>query len=250
MHRQAPNHRARASAEAPDVLILCGGQGTRLRPVLSDRPKVLAPIGGEPFLSLLIRHVRAQGFPRIILCTGYKGDMVRKAFAHAVLPLIFSEETEPLGTGGAVKKALPLVSGSDLLILNGDTFCVASLANLSAFHREKRAMLSMVLTPSSRSDGGNITLNAEGRIVGFKEKQSLTGKSFLNAGVYAVQKEIVTYMPRTPAFSLEYDVFPRLIRSAPCFGFVTDEEAIDIGTPERYHEAARHFNKHPRRGAV
>lgn len=228
----------------PDVVILCGGLGTRLRPVVSDRPKVLAEVGGRPFLSILLDEARAQGFQRIILCIGYGGDMVRRQFKDEVPPLIFSEETEPLGTGGAVKKALPLVLNDDFIILNGDTLCHLSLQEFFVFHHARRATLSLVLTRSPRADGGVITLGAGGRIVDFREKEKSAAEGFLSAGVYAASKELSSFFPSVPVFSLEHDVFPSVIRSAPCFGFVTEETALDIGVPERYDEAIRRFTQH------
>jgi NDP-sugar pyrophosphorylase family protein len=246
-----PLHKIGAAEEkgaALDVVILCGGQGTRRRPVIPDVPKVLAPVGGRPFLSLVLERVRAQGFQRIILCIGYGGGMVRKAFEDEVPSLLFSEENEPLGTGGALKKALPLIQTEDFIVMNGDTFCPASLHALADFHRARRSALSLVLNRSARSDGGAIALDAHERITHFKEKESVVGTGFLSAGIYAMRKEVETFMPQTPTFSLEFDVFPTLIRSVPCFGFVADEEVIDIGTPKRYHEATMHFTKGKRAG--
>lgn len=239
----------RKKEAAPDVIVLCGGLGMRLREVVSDRPKVLAEVGGQPFLSLLLDEVRAQGFPRIILCVGYGGHLVRKQFRTVVPPLIFSEETEPLGTGGAVKKALPLVRSEDFLVLNGDTFCPLPLPRFLAFHRARRATISLALSRSTRSDGGVVVLDAEGRVTDFKEKAGSAADSFLNAGVYIARKEVAAFFPPASAFSLEHDVFPSVARSFSCFGFVTDREALDIGTPERYHEAVRRFNKKRRPGA-
>lgn len=234
---------------ALDIVILCGGQGTRLRSAVPDLPKVLAPVGGRPFLSLVLECVRAQGFRRIILCIGYSGGMVRKVFKDEVPPLIFSEEKEPLGTGGALKKALPLIRTQDFIVMNGDTFCPASLHALINFHRARRSALSLVLNRNVRSDGGAILLDADTRITYFKEKESVAGTSFLSAGVYAMKKEVETFFPQTPTFSLECDVFPKIVHSVPCFGFVVDEEAIDIGTSERYQEAISHFTKGKRLGA-
>lgn len=233
----------RKSVSVPDVVILCGGLGTRLRPLVSDRPKVLADVGGGPFLSLIVRQVRAQGFQRVILCVGYKGGMVKDVFGNEVSPFVFSEEGEPLGTGGAVKKALTLVKTRDFIIMNGDTFCPVSLHELVRFHRARRSVLSLVLHRSARSDGGSIVLGSDCGIVRFQERESAGGSGFLSAGVYVMRKEAKKFMPKTRVFSLEYDLFPKVIKSAPCFGFVIDEEAIDIGTPQRYHEAARRFTR-------
>ena len=243
-----PLHKIRATEEkgaALDVVILCGGQGTRLRPVIPAVPKVLAPVGGRPFLSRVLERVRSEGFQRIILCIGYGGGMVRKVFRNEIPAIVFSEENEPLGTGGAIKKALPLIRTPDFIVMNGDTFCPVSLHGLADFHRARRAVLSLVLTRSARSDGGAIALGASARITHFKEKEPIVGTGFLSAGIYAMKKEIETYMPQTPTFSLECDVFPKIVDSAAVFGFVVSEEVIDIGTPTRYHEAVRYFSTYP-----
>lgn len=227
-----PSH----SVSVPDAIILCGGLGTRLRPVVSDRPKVLADINGTAFIDILLSQLKTFGFSRIILSIGYQGALVKAHMEKSEASVLFSEESEPLGTGGAVKKAWPLVRTDTCVVMNGDTFCNVDLRDFTHFHELRKTPLSMVVTKSFRSDGGGIVLTDAHRITEFREKESGKG-TYLNAGVYALRKDCISFMPAQSAFSLEHDFFPSLIAKEPCFGYVTEEEAIDIGTPERYHGA-------------
>lgn len=234
------NNKSSRHPPPPDVIILCGGLGTRLRPLVSDRPKALADIGGRAFIDLLIEWIRKQGFSRIILSLGYQGEMIRTHMEKGGIPVIFSEENEPLGTGGALKNAWPLVHAPECIVMNGDTFCDIDLKDFIRFHRSHAATMSMVVTTSLRQDGGGMILSDENQIIHFKEKWS-AGTKYLNAGIYAFGYNSVSFMPPQPVFSLEYDFFPTLIGKYSCFGYVTKEEAFDIGTPERYHSAIHHF---------
>src|SRR5438046_2054142 len=123
------------NADAPiDVMILAGGLGTRLRPVVSDRPKILAPIGGPAFLALLLQKIFSYRFGgRIILCTGYLSNFVEEYVAERAesdprfRDVMFSREDQPLGTGGAVKRAAAFVRGQNFIAMNGDTFTSVNL---------------------------------------------------------------------------------------------------------------------------
>ena len=152
----------------------------------------------------------------------------------------FSEETTPLGTGGAVRHATPLVASDPFLLLNGDSFCRVDFSALLAFHREKRAPVSMVVAESrGRSDVGNIELAADGRITSFREKTAPVagGRALINAGIYVIPRDLPLSWRAPDPMSLERDVFPSLATAGNCFGYVVDTEVIDIGTPERYADA-------------
>ncbi len=221
-----------------DVVILCGGLGTRLRPVIFDRPKVLAKIGEKTFLDILIGELIEQGFRNIILCVGYLKNKVKDHFQYERdYNIAFSEEEEPLGTGGALKKARPLIKSDLFIVLNGDSICKVKFSDFYDFHVSKKACLSMVLVRTKAAmDFGSVVLDGSHRITSFKEKVASRDESLINAGIYLMQKEIFFLMPEEKHFSLEYDFFPKLIENK-CYGFITDNELIDIGTPERYEKA-------------
>lgn len=221
-----------------DVVILCGGLGTRLRPVVSDCPKVLAKIGEKTFLNILIDNATNQGFKNVILCVGYLKGQIKNHFdCDKDYNIMFSEEEEPLGTGGALKKAKPLIKSNPFVVMNGDSICNMNFMEFFKFHTSKKGILSMVLARSKAvQDFGSVMLDNSQRITSFKEKAACTDECLVNAGVYLMQKEVFSYMPDESCFSLEYDLFPRLIKSK-CYGFITESELIDIGTPERYEKA-------------
>lgn len=221
-----------------DVVILCGGIGKRLRPIISDRPKVLAEIDGKTFLEILIDDLLEQGFKNIILCTGYLKEQIKNHFNYEKdFNVMFSEENTPLGTGGALKNARKLIKSDPFMVMNGDSICKPNFNDFLNFHFNKKPLMSMVLTRSRNTkDYGNVVIDESNRIVSFKEKIDNKGECLINAGVYLMQKEIFSYMPEEDKFSLEYDLFPKIVNEK-CYGFITGSELIDIGTPERYERA-------------
>ena len=226
-----------------DVLILVGGQGSRLRRIVGDKPKPMADVGGRPFLDILIKYILGYGFGRIILCTGYKASFIKEHYRKPIdgIELLFSEEKKPLGTGGAIKNAKALIQSDPFLVMNGDSFCAADLGGLVDFHKKMNALLSIVLTSSDTvKDYGSVTFDSSYRITSFCEKVSGSSKSSVNAGIYLMNTDIFSYMPRRKRFSLEYDLFPGIANNR-CYGFVTEMQLTDIGTPERYEIAKGRF---------
>lgn len=224
-----------------DVIILCGGEGSRLRQVISDRPKPMADINGVPFLDILVAYLRQFGFRRFILCTGYMSDFIKKHYPVKDLgyEIVFSEENAPLDTGGAVKNAEKYIKSASFLIMNGDSFCPANLLKFFDFHNKKKALVSMVVVRSDNSgDYGSIILDESGSIVSFVEKAINQNNSYVNAGIYFFRKEIIDRIPPGRKFSLEHDLFPRL-SYREFYGYVTEKKLLDIGTPERYEQAKR-----------
>lgn len=222
-----------------DALILCGGLGSRLRPLLPNCPKTLATVGGKPVMDILVDDLLNQGFRRIILCVGYLGEQIVDRYeARSDAEYVFSREKTQLGTGGAVWNALPLITSDLVLIMNGDSICPFLFPNLLAFHTDRNATASIVVTRAEeRYDGGVISLvENSGRIESFLEKPK--GKNargnFINAGIYLLRRECITQPFISLPFSLERDIFPSLVNSAPCYGFVVNSKLEDIGTPERY----------------
>jgi NDP-sugar pyrophosphorylase family protein len=223
--------------EDTDVLVLCGGLGKRLREVVQDVPKPMADIGGRPFLDMLLRYVSDFGFRRFILCSGYMGEKVKQYFINEKdVEIIFSEEEEPLGTGGAVKNAEPYVKSSIFFVMNGDSICKMDMIDLLDFHQKKQALASIALVESGvEADYGLVNINDEQRVLGFLEKKKSAG--YVNAGVYVFDRDLMKLMP-DGACSLEYDVFPNVLEGN-VYGYVTNCGLLDIGTPERYKRARK-----------
>ena len=223
-----------------DVVILCGGEGSRLKSVVSDRPKPMAEINGRSFLDILIGYVSGFGFRRFILCTGYMADFIIQHYSasETQVEIVFSPEDIPLGTGGAVKNAEKFVKSETFMVVNGDSFCPVDLSQFLDFHSKKGALVSMVVVESEDvRDFGTICLDDSQRIVLFEEKKE-GKKSFINAGIYLFQKGVFSLIPSHVRYSLEHDLFPTLV-GQKFYGYVTQEKLIDIGTPERYEQAKR-----------
>ncbi len=224
-----------------DTIILCGGLGTRLKPVSGDVPKVLADVAGRPFINLLIDSLAKFGLSNFILCTGYGREQLRSHFRDSHHKISFSEETSLLGTGGALKNAKPFITSPHFLLLNGDSYCAVDYAELIKFHLQKRGIMTLVLSqPDAGEDYGAVAIDETNRITHFKEKSKLEEKMLINAGIYLFERRIFQYMPAVDKFSLEYDFFPDLL-DLECYGFLTKGKLIDIGTPERYRKAQQYF---------
>jgi NDP-sugar pyrophosphorylase family protein len=219
-----------------DVVILCGGIGSRLKTVVSDRPKALAAFGDTTFLDILINSLKRNGFKRFILCVGYMKDKIKDHFKDREdITIQFSEEDEPLGTGGALKNAKLLIQSETFIVMNGDSICDINYQNFFNFHENKDTILSLALVQTKETkDFGSVVMNESNEITSFKEKATTDNLCLINAGIYLMQKDIFSHIPDRSSFSLELDFFPKIIREVRCSGFILNSELIDIGTPERY----------------
>ena len=216
--------------------VLCGGAGTRLRPVLADRPKAMALITGSPFLQLLLDRLRCQGVDDVILGTGYMGDKIERYFEGGTkfgIRLHYSRENKPLGTGGALKLAEPLIS-DPVLVLNGDSYAEWALVPMLDLLTAKDADLVIVVQEvADVTRYGSVALNQEGRVTQFVEKGAAAGPGLINAGVYLLRKQIVRELPADTPISLERQVFPRLLERK-VYGLISKGLFIDIGVPEDF----------------
>lgn len=230
----------------PDALILAGGLGSRLRAVVPDCQKVVAPIDGEPFLTRILRNLQTAGVRRVILALGYLAGDVMAAIAPmtpAGMTLIPSIEETPLGTGGAIRHALALIGTEEVLVANGDSVIDYPLADFIAFHRHHQARASMLLCEvPDVSRYGTVTLDGYGRISSFHEKQANAHHpGIINAGVYLMTRTLIAGFPETP-HSLETAVLPGLCGDG-LHGLSTNAPFIDIGTPDDYGRASAFFSK-------
>src|SRR5690606_387542 len=174
------------TSDGTTALVLAGGLGTRLRPCVADRPKVLAAVGGAPLLARLLDQLAAAEVKRPDSGTGWLGDQVERVFgaSFAGMPLVHARERQPLGTAGALRAALPLVTGDDVLVLNGDSFCAAALPAFVSWARARRAPAALVA--AAVEDASRFgTLHLEGRTVrGFVEKAPGRARAWISAGIY------------------------------------------------------------------
>lgn len=223
--------------------ILAGGMGTRLRPVIADRPKVLAEVLGRPFLSYLLDQVAAAGVESVVLCTGYLGERVRTTFgdSYSSLRLAYSQEAIPLGTGGALRRALPLLESDPVLVLNGDSFCDVDLQEFWHFHRVRVAVGSLALAEMDDTRRyGRVLMESDGTISGFAEKTDTSGRGWINAGIYLLSQRLLLSIPKDRPVSLEQEVLPSWTGRGLC-GYRSKGRLLDIGTREAYAAAGQFF---------
>jgi len=222
------------------AVLLVGGMGTRLRPVVPSKPKPLASLGSNSFLELLIRQLSHQGICRLVLCTGYLSDQIENEFDDGRawgVAIEYSKEPCPLGTAGAVKLAQRyLLDRPDFLVMNGDSFLEIDFRQLIQFHRAHGGLVSMAVSRVPNATRyGTVEVDAGGRVIGFAEKTGSESPGLINAGVYVFNHAVLEHIPDRPA-SLERDVFPRLLDRG-LYALEQHGMFIDIGTPEDYARA-------------
>lgn len=228
-----------------DVVILAGGTGSRLAPVTSDVPKVLVPVAGKPFLEHLFDQLRKAGAKTVVLSLGYKAQMFTDHLtAHPPdgLQIKISFERTVLGTGGGLRLAYASLARDLLLVMNGDSFVDADLGAFLAFHKEKKAEVSLLLTrvPDIARFGG-VETDELGAVTRFSEK-GRAGPGAINSGIYLMERALLRTIPTSRPVSLERETFPSRIGKR-FFALAGDFPFIDIGTPESYREAETFFRK-------
>lgn len=227
----------------PDVVILAGGLGKRLHSVTGGAQKVLAKIGDQPFLEILIDYIASQGGRRFILCVGHGSDDVEAHFKNKYhdREIVLSKEDSPLGTGGAIKQGSIHVKTARFLAMNGDCFCVIDYNRLIAFHQgqKSKATLAVTVMPDAR-DYGTIEIAPDKTIQAFKEKQPIAASAFINTGTYCFDRDVFSLVETPAKFSIELDFFPHLVGQG-FYAFEVENRFIDIGTPDRYQWAQEHL---------
>ncbi len=222
-----------------EAIILAGGLGTRLREAVPDLPKCMAPVNGKPFLTYVINHLQTEGITHFIFSLGYKSEAII-AFLEKDFPsLLFktSIEEEPLGTGGAVKKALTIAKDKCVLIANGDTMFKIDVELLAGIHSLSGACCTLSLKPMKNFDRyGVVEIDVCSVIQSFREKQFYES-GLINGGIYAIHKHRFLEENLPDKFSFETDYLEKFYKIRRMFGVVQDEYFIDIGMPEDYARA-------------
>ena len=242
----AQMEKRRKTVKLSDItaVILAGGLGTRLRSVLSDRPKVLAEVLGRPFLTYLLDQLSSAGARKVILCTGYMGNMVQEVYGdtYKSLHLLYSQEDKPLDTGGALRLALPLIESDYVLVMNGDSYIHADLSSYVDWFFKKDQQASILLSRVlDTARYGMVILGKNEDIISFKEKGTIKGSGWINAGIYLMKASLLKSIPMGKAFSLEREFFPSLVGNG-LLGYQCKGRFIDIGTPESYIRAEKFFS--------
>ncbi|MDE2590050.1 MAG: nucleotidyltransferase family protein [Patescibacteria group bacterium] len=218
------------------AIILVGGLGTRLRDVINDRPKPMAPVNGKPFLEYQVEFLKNNGIREIVFSTGYMSEKIEEHFGTGERHEIktrYVKEKDLLGTGGAIKNAKDVLDDR-FFALNGDSMFLVDLGSMVEFHRKSHADLTIALAKvKEKSRYGNVLINDKLQITGFAEKENITG-DLINGGIYYFEKNNFDWSVFPEKFSIEKEFFPQVIKKNNVCGFASDSYFIDIGTIEDY----------------
>ena len=209
-----------------EAIVLAGGLGTRLRHVVPDLPKPMAPVAGRPFLEIVLAFLAGKGFRRVVLSLGHMSEKVVTHFGNrfAGMDLVYEIEMNPLGTGGAIRAALGRCNGDHVFIFNGEAQWCA-----------RRAPIIVAREVEDTSRYGRVKV-ADGRVCGFTEKGA-GGAGLINAGCYVFQREILDHFQLDMPFSIESEFLAHAVAHQRFEVFVTNGHFIDIGVPEDYVRA-------------
>jgi D-glycero-alpha-D-manno-heptose 1-phosphate guanylyltransferase len=220
------------------ALILAGGLGTRLRSVVSDRPKPMADINGKPFLYYILNKLLKGTIKNIVLAVGYKHEIIEEYFGDGYglnCDIEYSVEKELLGTGGAISNAKKFLLENEILILNGDTYFNIDFDSMLQFHRKNNSNFTMALRKVDDSSRyGSVEFDGDNRITNFVEKGVESTSSYINGGIYIVNNNIIQSLKENTKFSLEQETIPEILHNEGIYAFLSDEYFIDIGIPEDY----------------
>lgn len=230
-----------------DTIILAGGKGTRLKSYLGELPKPLAPVSGRPFLDILLCQLAdCQYIRRVVLAVGYQAQKIIERYAQESpfgLEIVFSREETLLGTGGAVRLALRWAETETIMVLNGDSYLELDWEDFLAAHCRRRALLTLALVAMEDTRRyGTVQLDEDQHIVAFREKRASDSPGLINAGVYLLEKRLLTPVRQGVPLSLEEDLLPGFIRER-AYGYVASGRFIDIGVPEAYLQAPIFFKE-------
>lgn len=227
------------------AVILVGGEGTRLRPLTTNRPKPLIPLVNRPFLDHVLNVLRTHGITDVVLAMSYLSENFEQAYgdgSHLGMKLTYVREEQPMGTGGAIKNVEEhLVPGETFLVLNGDILTDIDLTDMLKMHTDNGSICSISLTPvEDPSAYGVVDLDETGRIQRFTEKpkREEATSNWINAGTYILEPEALEYIPAGEHYMVERGLFPTLLAEGkPLYGYKTGAYWMDIGTPAKYLQA-------------
>ncbi len=220
-----------------EAIILAGGMGTRLKNVVKDIPKPMAPVNGKPFLYHLLKYLRGQGINHFVLSVGYQHEVIKAHFEDDFegAKISYAVEKEPLGTGGGIRMAAECIGGKHFWVINGDTYLDV---NLSDFYGEINSKkISLALKEMKAFDRYGTVETDDDKIIKFQEKK-YTDVGLINAGVYCIEKDYIKNLfDAGEKFSFEKDVLEKNVDNTDMGYHVTKGDFIDIGIPEDYFDA-------------
>jgi len=231
-----------ASMELKTALILCGGEGTRLRPITYEIPKALVPVHGKPLVEHLFDLLRKYGVNDVILAVGHKKEKIigeKGNWARLGMKISFVEEEKPLGTAGPIRLAKERLTKS-FIVSNGDELKDINIIDMYDAHKNSHALVTIALTTVDDPSQYGVARLEGNRIIEFVEKPS-KGKvpsKLINAGFYIIEPEVVDMIPNGYC-SIEKEIFPKIAKMGRLYGFPFSGQWFDTGTMERYERALK-----------
>lgn len=230
-----------------DAIILCGGLGTRLQSIQPDLPKILTPIGDRTLLDILLCQITRAGLNRVILSLGHLSEKVIEYVDNIDKPnieIIKVIESKPLGTGGALKLASLRSNSDHVLVINGDSYTDINPSDLLQFHVKYNSSLTMLVVKAVDSSRyGSVLVDSSFLVKSFQEKSTNNkDEPLVNAGMYVIDRSILSRIEDDTTISLERDIFPNLIGDQ-YYAYISDRKFLDIGTPDSLSAAEQFFSE-------
>lgn len=227
------------------AVILAGGKGKKLRPLTLELPKAMLPIKGKPLLEYTIQNLKNNNIRDIIICIGYLGDQIKTHFGDGKkfgVHVTYSQENEPLQTGGAIAKLKNILNNKPFLVIHGDTLTTLNFADLISFHNKYGTLVTVALTTTTNPQYfGQIQLHGTTLVKFFQNTENSKIRTHLiHCGMYVCDREIFQYFPDKKAFLFE-DVISDLIQKKKITGFIFEEQWFDVGNFESYEKTIKEF---------
>ncbi|EKN4866428.1 TPA: nucleotidyltransferase family protein [Yersinia enterocolitica] len=225
------------------IAILAGGLATRLRPITETIPKALVDVAGVPFICRQLDYLREQGIKRVVLCIGYLGEMIEALVGNGErfgLQISYSSDgTTLLGTGGALRKALPQL-GEHFFVLYGDSFLPVdfSVVQRAYMHSEQQGLMT-VLKNSDRWDKSNV-LFVDGRLVEYNKRIPRADMAYIDYGLGVLSAGVLSHPPRDQSFDLA-DIYHTLSIRGQLAGLEVQERFYEIGSHSGLKETEEYF---------
>ncbi|MCL0092276.1 nucleotidyltransferase family protein [Dehalococcoidia bacterium] len=232
------------SNDIEKAMILAAGEGTRLRPLTLETPKVLLPIGGVPLICYTLAWLKSHGITQIAINLYHRGEKIKEFLGDGSrfgVEICYSQEENVLGTAGGVKRVEHFFD-STFVVVYGDVLTDFDLSAMINFHQEKKAVATLALFEAPNPKAAAIVqLEKQGRVINFVEKPGQADPGSLGSGgIYVLERQVLDYIPDQGFSDFAYDIFPKLVEARlPLYGYVLTPQdyLLDIGTPEKYRRA-------------
>jgi NDP-sugar pyrophosphorylase family protein len=228
-------------SEETQAIILCGGEGTRMRPLTYEIPKSLLPLKGKPLLFYLLKLLRENNIKDVIIASGAQTEKIKEKFGEGErlnVEIQYSKEEKNLGTGGAILKAKEKIKSSQFLVLHGDIVADIDIRALLSYHQQTGGIVTMALkVVKETKDFGQILLNGN-YVTRFYQSQKKSQSNLVNSGIYVCNQEIYNYFPNQKVFNFD-DVITKMIDKRLVTGYVFDGVWFDVETTEEYEKVIK-----------